>query len=395
MQTQCTTNEEADDDLDWEINVDRTANSIRRKAPTAHINPASDRELSDIIKNLSTRKAPGIDEVSNKALTHMPKKAMMALLNIVNAIVRLCHFPARWKTALVVFLAKTNIRSPFPQDYRPISLLPTMAKVTEVIILNRLKEKAEELVAIPEEQFEFRAGHSTELYVTEGMTRRHSTSMICLDISKAFDTVWHNGIIYKVSHMNFPINMVKLIQSFLSNRTCIVRLESEYSDPVQQEAGVPQGSVLAPLLYTLYTNDPPRTRFTMLALYADNIAIASRSKFRDATVQYVQNKLDELEEWLKTWKVKANPQKTQAIFLTKRRHFPATITQGGHDIPWTNTVKYLGGTLDRSLTWKAHIQNAISKANNKYLQLLPLLGRRSKLHYKTKARLYKSIKPRH
>lgn len=399
FQRQCSLNREADDDVDWEAQVDREAHSIRRQRTDEHIKPASDRELCRIIKRLQPKKAPGIDKIGNKALKEMPKKAIMALLNIINAMLRLAYFPKRWKTAIEVFLPKTNRRSPFPQDYRPISLLPAISKVAETIILERIKDVAQENNALPHEQFGFRPGHSTELqvarlveFITEGMTRKQSSSMVCLDISKAFDKVWHNGLVYKLRRLNFSTKMIQLIQSFLHKRKSVAKIEEALSDPIALEAGVPQGSVLSPLLYSLYTHDPPRTRHTILALYADDMTVAARSKNCNLTTRYVQEELENLENWLSRWKIKTNPQKTQAIFFTKRKHFPDNnVQQAGVNIDWTNTVKYLGVTMDRSLTWKPHVDSVIAKAMNKFRIMLPLMGKRSKLNNKNKARLYKAI----
>lgn len=224
------------------------------------------------------------------------------------------------------------------------------------------------------------------------MTHNQSTSAIFLDVSKAFDRVWHNGLIYKMAHLQFPGNLTKLVQSFLENRTCIARVENSLSNPVTLEAGVPQGSVLSPILYNIYTCDPPRTRLTMLCLYADDIAIAARSTSPNLSVRYVQDELTQLNRWLTKWKIKTNPIKTQGIFFTKRRHRPETnITHENNIVNWNPTIKYLGITLDRSLTWKQHITDVTRKANNKFSALLPLMGKYSKLDNRNKTKIYKAI----
>lgn len=175
-------------------------------------------------------------------------------------------------------------------------------------------------------------------------------------------------------------------------RTCKTRVAEETSTRVHLEAGVPQGSVLSPTLYSLYTADIPRNPHTYLGLYADDTAIAARSTKPNLSLRYTQRHLEDLEEWMERWKIKSNQNKTKAVFFSKRRHRPDTqILHNETDIPWTDEAKYLGVTLDRKLTWNSHTTKITNTANNRYQALLPLLNRRSKLNPHTKARIYKSI----
>jgi hypothetical protein len=116
-----------------------------------------------IIRRLKKRKAPGKDGIMNKMLKEMSRKCMMALTNIVNAIIRREHFPICWKHAEVIMLSKPGKSLKFPQNYRPISLLPALSKVAERAIKILLDQEIEELNVIPSEQFGFRSSHSTDL----------------------------------------------------------------------------------------------------------------------------------------------------------------------------------------------------------------------------------------
>lgn len=165
LELQCRENQLDDEDEDFTDDVERRVRRINRLPDGDPIVPATPEELRDIIKRLKPRKAPGCDEIGNLILKKLPRKGRAALLNIVNATLRLRHFPARWKKADVILIPKPGKDLMFPSNYRPISLLPAMSKVAERIILKRLEEHSEELQVVPDEQFAFRRGHSTELQV--------------------------------------------------------------------------------------------------------------------------------------------------------------------------------------------------------------------------------------
>jgi hypothetical protein len=125
------------------------------------ITPASPSEIRKIIGSLKKKKAPGPDNISNTALKLLPPKVVVALTAIVNASLRLCHFPSRWKNAIVIFIPKPGKNSKLPQSYHPISLLSSIGKVLEKVILTRLVKATDENSTIPDEQFGFRPKHST------------------------------------------------------------------------------------------------------------------------------------------------------------------------------------------------------------------------------------------
>lgn len=169
----------------------------------------SDTELEKVINKLPQNKAPGLDHITNKAIQKAPKKTKMTLLTIINTVLRLSYYPERWKNTVIIFIPKTDHHSQFPQDYRPISLLPTMAKITE-----KINTEIKRLHLLPHEQFGFRPEHSCELqvarlveYITEGFSQKQSTAAVFLDISKAFDKVWHNGPIFKLNQQNLPLKI--------------------------------------------------------------------------------------------------------------------------------------------------------------------------------------------
>jgi hypothetical protein len=188
------------------------------------------------------------------------------------------------------------------KQHNPISLLSNVGKIVEKVILTRLVRMANDNAAIPDEQFGFRPKHSTAdqlIHVTEfishGMNQNKSTGAIFLDVAKAFDTVWHDGLVYKIHTAGLPLAMVKLINSFLQNRVFHAKIGHALSTERAIEAGVPQGSVLSPTLYAIFTADVPKPDGTKLALYADDTAILTRSGSPELATQRLQNAVESLE----------------------------------------------------------------------------------------------------
>lgn len=399
LERQCALNRDPEDDIDWEEQVENTARRICSIEYENHIRPATFKEITEIIKYLPTKKASGPDEIGNIAIKHLPKKSITTLLTIINAILKETYFPPRWKRATVIMIPKTTPSSKFPQDFKPISLISAMSKIAERIILTRLKEKIQDHNILPDEQFGFRKDHSTELqvarmieYATTAMSERKSTAAILLDVSKAFDRVWHEGLIFKMARLNFNLQIIKLIYSHIHCRNIRVRVNQELSEEIRPEAGVPQGSVLSPTLYLIYTSDIPKNRRNHLAIYADDTAIYTKSKSHRTITQKLQQSITEIEEWLQKWKIKTNPAKTQAILITRKRKPPVgQVLHNNQRINWVPQVKYLGITIDRRLTWNTHITNKIKEANKRFFSLYSIIGRNSNMFLKNKLKIYKSI----
>lgn len=349
--------------------------------PAEPIQHATYAELTNIIKKLKIRKAPGLDGISNKAVKLMPQKSTVKLLNILNACLRNCYFPEKWKSAVVITIPKPGKDHSRPENHRPISLLPTFSKILERLILTRLNEELENKKIIPLEQFGFRRGHSCELQtlrlaelISNGFEQKHTTSVAFLDIAKAFDKVWHQGLISKMCRIQLQTGLIKITQSFLKNRKFQVKMEEHLSTIRELKAGVPQGSVLGPVLYNIYTYDIPETANTFRALFADDTALGARSNNTNIAIIRLQRSLNEVTNWLNNWKIAVNQEKTQAICFNKKHRIPdRNLKQNGQPIAWANNAKYLGLTFDRKLTWKTHTDNQKKIGTIAMIQLYPLL----------------------
>lgn len=355
-------------------------------------------ETKNLLSKLNIKKAPGPDRVQAGCLKFLPRKALVKLTHIYNACLKFQYFPTQWKEAKIITIPKQGTDPTRPQNLRPISLLSPLGKIFEKILLKRLFTIFTENNTIPAAQFGFRAGHGTTLqllrlvdHITTQFNNKSSTAAVFLDIEKAFDRTWHPGLICKLESTGIPPYLLLLLNSYLKNRTFRVQFNQGTSSMRNIQAGVPQGSVLAPVLYNIYTHDMPNEPGVHLALYADDTALYTSSINIKFAVSRLQRGLNRVENWCLQWNIKINDTKTQSIVFTKRK--PRTIPRlqlQGRILPLQNSVKYLGLMLDRSLTFKPHIENASIKGLKSFRAQIPLLKTQN-LNLNVKKLIYSAI----
>jgi Reverse transcriptase (RNA-dependent DNA polymerase)/Endonuclease-reverse transcriptase len=372
----------------------------QREKPEGDIAPATFAEIADVVSRLVKRKAPGPDGITNLVISELSRSAAQRLVGIVNAVLSQRRFPSQWKTAKVVVFAKAGKPRRDPTSYRPISLLSCLSKVCEKVILRRLQHQVDEAGLLIDQQFGFRAKHSTAhqlLRVTEairaGWERKEMTGIVCLDIAKAFDRVYHAGLLAKLNTLGIDPDLVTLVASYLDGRSFFVSHGDARSVEHPIAAGVPQGSLLSPLLYNLYTNDmPTELPGTQIALYADDAAIICTARLGRVLQFQLQDSLDILARYFRRHRIEVNAAKTTATLFTRRTHvdYVPCVALGDTGITWTDHVRYLGVTLDQKLTFRQHIDQARVKAITKLNALRPLLASRT-MRAEDKTRLYTTI----
>ena len=222
-------------------------------------------------------------------------------------------------------------------------------------------------IVVPDHQFGFRQKHSTIQQVhriTNLIRSAFETKQYCsalfIDISQAFDKVWHEGLVFKITQL-LPESVHKLIRSYLLDRKFQIKSKLAISSQRKISAGVPQGSILGPLLYLLFTADMPTSPVTHTSTFADDTAFLSIHRQSDVASQRLQTHIEVLEDWLNKWKIKVNASKCVHIIFTLRKESCPPITINGVRVPEHNYVKYLGIHLDRRLTWAHHIAAKITQ----------------------------------
>lgn len=365
---------------------------------------ADEDELINEIKKLKNKKSPGTDKIKNTLIKKLPSRGIAYMLFIINACLKFSYFPDRWKEAKVTPILKPSKDPTITTSYRPISLLCAFSKILERIILNRINKFLEEHNVIPEEQHGFKKKFSTTHQLTKmvhktknGLKDKCSTGIIMLDVEKAFDRVWHNGLIFKMIALKFPPYIINMINNFLKNRKFFVEINNAKSPVHDIPFGVPQGAVLSPTLYNIFTHDIPKSINTTLALFADDTAFYCSSPIAKTIVNALKEHAQLISDYMKKWKINLNNSKTQTLFITNRRkkELPGKrIKIFNQLIPWQTESKYLGFVLEKRMTFQKHINYVIARANVAVKTLYPLISRKSKLHLSNKLLIYKlAIRP--
>ena len=346
-------------------------------------------EVSKIIDELKPKASAGIDQISNKLLKHIKNEIIKPLTLIINQTLNTGVFPDKLKIATVLPIYKKG-ENYLIENYRPISILSSVSKVFESIIHDQLFGYFTKQKLFYENQYGFRSLHSTEMAALElvdritcAMDRRQTSLSVFLDLSKAFDTLDHQILLNKLEHYGVRDISLKLFQTYLSGRNQIVKFNNTVSEQLMIQTGVPQGSLLGPLLFIIYLNDLTQAcTFFKPVIYADDTALftaleATIAPNRDYALN---NELRKISKWFQLNRLSLNENKTKAMLFSQaqKRVNEISINIGGIPIEFVDEFKYLGIILDKHLTWKPHlnqISKKIAKTNgvlSRLKHLLPL-----------------------
>jgi len=244
-----------DDTTDPEI-----TRKLTSRPPSSEIlQPFTTGELQDVVKHLHPRKAPGPDQITTLMICKKPQEGKKAILHLLNATTRLGYWPRSLKRARIIMILKPGKDPIDVTSYRRISLLPVLSKILEKLLLSRITKDLPPQMWMPSHQFGFRKGHSTIHQchrLTDIILKAFEDQKYCpavfLDVSQAFDKVWHPGLLLKIKQ-TLPYKYFTLLQSYLQHRYLEVSCKNAISPPILMQSRVTQGSILGPFLYTLYT----------------------------------------------------------------------------------------------------------------------------------------------
>ena len=204
----------------------------------------------------------------------------------------------------------------------------------------------------------------------ESFNRGEHVIVAFLDVEKAFDNVWHNGLRYKIYQLDMPIKLCRWLSDFLVGRVIQVKIEGFLSPNVYPKAGVPQGSNLSPLLFLVYVNDMPNPSHhqTDKSQFADDAGQWAVSKNIDLAAEYLQRDLDKLARWCAKWRIKLNPEKTKVIIFSKSRfaiRAEPALSLYGDLLSYYPRIKFLGIIFDNRMTFTKHSEEILECCNQK------------------------------
>ena len=275
--------------------------------------------VKKLLGNLNDTKSMGPDEIHPKLLKYLSNcdNFVIALTNLFNACISQECIPDIWKTAIVIPIHKKGSVHQ-PENYRPVSLTCVLCKMFETFLREHIIDYVS--LVITEKQHGFLKGRSclsnlleTIEKANEYMYEGNCVDILYFDFSKAFDTVPHHRLLVKLKAIGFSDNMLNIIGNFLSNRTMKVKVGDAVSREKIVLSGVPQGSVLGPILFLLFINDLPEAMSNVIKMFADDVKMI----VNPAQLQSIQNDLKLLQEWEINWLLKFNIEKCKVLHMGK------------------------------------------------------------------------------
>ena len=342
-----------------------------RNLHSMFIEPTNGPEIKKIIMSLK-ESAVGWDEISAKIIKQCTDYLLVPLTHVFNMSFNCGVFPTELKLAKVIPLYKGDSKY-ILSNYRPVSVLPVLSKILERLMYNRLISFINEHKLLYRLQFGFRSDHSTAMAlmtlvdnISSSINNGELTLGVFLDFSKAFDCLNHEILFQKLEFYGVRDVALEWFKSYLNDRKQYVVFNKTESEYMNISCGVPQGSILGPLLFLLYVNDIVNVSdILLLLLYADDTNAFLSGKSVDQMIDTMNNELKKLVVWLQVNKLKLNVKKTHfMIFSSGRKKFDycQKLFIGNDEIQVVTQTKFLGAIIDQHLTWEKHICHVKKKA---------------------------------
>ena len=337
--------------------------------------PTDKKEIIETTLSVKSKVSTGHDNLSNKLIKEIVAHISIPLTHIFNKSLSLGAVPDIYKIAKVIPVFKTGDKND-PNNYRPISLLPAFSKILEKIVYKRVINFLLKYNVIYPQQYGFLNGRSTEqamidlvLSITKAIEDKQATIGIFLDLSKAFDSISHEILLRKLSRYGIRGTPLKWFSSYLTNRFQFVKKYAATSSLQLLTSGIPQGSVLGPLLFLLYINDMPAISTTLrYILFADDTTGTYSSSSIDDLFDTANREITFLSNWFAANKLMINTSKTNyVLFMShqKEKHIPSfsdcELSMNSCQINQKDSVKFLGIKLDKNLNFKDHIDSTSVK----------------------------------
>ena len=329
-----------------------------------------------LLKNMDTDKASGLDKLSARFLKDGADVLAKPITQICNLYIKFSIFPIKCQIAKLKPLFKKGSTT-LPKNYRPISLLPIISKIIEKVIHDQTQTFLNENKILFKFQSGFRQSYSTDSClsylsnkITTGFESGLHTDMILIDLQKAFDTINHDILINKMEFLGFSKDVISWFKSYLSNRKIIVNLKNSFSEPGHLSCGVPQGSILGPLLFLLYINDMPQAVNCELLLHADDTCLIFQHKDVKVIEKQLNGNFRSICDWFVDNKLSIHfgEDKAKSILFSSKNKVkkadPLNIHYNDIKIKQYSKVTYLGCILDETLCGESMATHVINKINS-------------------------------
>ena len=330
------------------------------------------------VMNLDLSKASGPDCIPVVVLKNCEPELSYILAELFNRCLKESCFPDCLKVSSVLPVFKNVGESSTAKNYCPVSLLSVVSKVFEKLVNNRIVDHLEKCGLFSDFQYGFGPSQSTADLLTvvsdriaRAFNRSGATRAVALDISEAFDRVWHAGLLHKLKSYGISGQIFSLISSFLSNRQLRVVLDGKSSQEYPVNAGVPQGSILGPTLFLLYINDLPDDVICDIAIYVDTTLYSRCDRASDLWQQLelaseLESDLRDTVDWGKKWLADISAGETQLVsFDRSNNNGSIDVKMGGSILEEKSSFKMLGLTFSSKLDWGSYIISIAKTASKK------------------------------
>lgn len=335
---------------------------------TIFLQPVTEEEIKITLKTFKNKVSNDCDNINMSMVKQLSESLVKPLTHICNLSFISGIFPDKMKIAKIIPLFKSGNKNQFT-NYRPVSLLSQFSKLLERLYYNRLNNFIEKNNIISDSQYGFRNKRSTSQalmdlieQITDNIDNKKATIGIFIDLKKAFDTVNHDLLLKKLRFYGVRGIAHNWIESYLTNRKQYVSLNDTSSDMCQVACGVPQGSILGPLLFILYINDLTNaSTFLKYVLFADDTNLFASGTDINALCVKINTELDRLKNWFSVNKLSLNLSKTNYMIFSNSKHTNISLSMNATEIERVTVTKFLGVLVDEKLNWKQHISSLRGK----------------------------------